>query len=80
MKITVYTLPDCVQCDHTKRQLDRMAVPYEVIDLSSDERALAYVQSLGYASAPVVVAGDHHWSGFRLEQLKGLVTGVRRDH
>jgi hypothetical protein len=27
---------------------------------------------LGYTAAPVVVAGDQHWSGFRLGYITGL--------
>jgi glutaredoxin-like protein NrdH len=31
------------------------------------------VKALGYISAPVVVSGDEHWSGFRIDRLNGLV-------
>lgn len=29
--------------------------------------------SLGYLQAPVVVAGDDHWAGFRPDRIKNLV-------
>jgi glutaredoxin-like protein NrdH len=33
--------------------------------------------ALGYLQAPVVVAGNEHWSGFRPDRIKGLSgTGV----
>lgn len=74
MKVTVYTLPDCVQCRQTKKMFDNADVPYNVIDLSTDEPALKMVQDLGYTSAPVVIADDKHWSGFRVEKIKNTIS------
>lgn len=71
--IIVYTLPACVQCDTTKRYLTRAEIPFTIIDLSADPAALEYVQTLGYTSAPVVIAGNQHWSGFRADKLAHLV-------
>lgn len=70
--VTVYTKPDCVQCDSTKRLMDREGIAYTSIDVTQDKDALDYVLSLGYQSVPVVVSGDVHWSGFRAERIKGL--------
>lgn len=72
MTVTLYTLPSCVQCDSTKKVLQRNEIPYNEIDLSVDDSAMEMVKSLGYASAPVVVAGDEHWSGFRPDRLSAL--------
>jgi glutaredoxin-like protein NrdH len=72
MSITVYTLPSCVQCDSTKKLLDRNELEYAVIDMSQDEAALELVKSLGYAAAPVVIAGDSHWSGFRPDKISEI--------
>jgi glutaredoxin-like protein NrdH len=74
MSITVYTLPSCVQCESTKKVLDKNNVEYSVIDLSEDEIAYEMVKALGYQAAPVVIAGDDHWSGFRPELLSALVS------
>jgi glutaredoxin-like protein NrdH len=71
-KVTVYTTPSCQQCEMTKRVLAKHAIEHEVVDLSKDEDSMSYVRELGYTAAPVVVAGDEHWSGFRLEKLNGL--------
>jgi glutaredoxin-like protein NrdH len=57
----------------TKRMLERNHVSYEAIDLSSSQEAVEKVRSLGYSSAPVVMAGEDHWSGFRLDKLKSLI-------
>lgn len=74
MHVTVYTLPACVQCDSTKRYLAKNNVPYSEVDLSVDVEAMDKVKAMGYASAPVVMAGDEHWSGFRPDKLSGLVS------
>lgn len=65
--ITVHSKPSCVQCNATYRALDAKGVAYEVVDLSTNDAALAYVmEDLGYSQAPVVVVSDQdHWSGFR---------------
>lgn len=70
--VTVYSLPNCVQCDSTKRLLTRSEVAFEEVDLSQDSDAMAMVRELGYSAAPVVVSGEDHWSGFRPDKLATL--------
>jgi glutaredoxin-like protein NrdH len=72
MAITVYTKPSCVQCTATYRALDSKGIEYEVLDLSADENALEAVKSLGYLQAPVVIADEDHWSGFRPDKIEEL--------
>lgn len=72
MSVTVYTLPQCVQCDTTKRMLERNNVEYTTVDLTQDADAYDMVKSLGYSAAPVVIAGEDHWSGFRIDKIKAL--------
>ena len=60
MTITVYSKPRCVQCTATYRALDKAGLSYETVDISLDVAALDQVRSLGYAQAPVVVAGGEH--------------------
>jgi glutaredoxin-like protein NrdH len=79
--VTVYTQPDCVQCDRTKKYLDdpkrgNMAGQYRTVDLAQDPEALAAVKALGYMAAPVVIVGnpgnnadETHWYGFRPDML-----------
>jgi len=74
MTVTVYTKPACVQCNATYKALDKQGIDYEVVDLSDDAEALDYVMSLGFAQAPVVVAGDESWAGFRPDRIKALAT------
>jgi glutaredoxin-like protein NrdH len=76
MSITVYTKPACVQCNATYRALDKAGIEYDVIDISEDAEARDFVMALGYLQAPVVVAGDDHWSGFRPDRIKSLATAA----
>lgn len=71
--LTVYTKPNCVQCDSTKRLLAREGVAYELVDILENGDALLTIKELGYLQVPVVVTalGDH-WSGFRPDKIKAL--------
>lgn len=68
----VYTKPLCVQCDATKRALNRAGIAYEIIDLTQDPDARAAVAARGFLQVPVVIADDDAWSGFRPDKLKQL--------
>ncbi|MGZ2452091.1 glutaredoxin-like protein NrdH [Rhizobium ruizarguesonis] len=72
MTITVYSKPACVQCTATYRALDRLGVDYDIVDISEDAEALDRVRSLGYMQAPVVIAGEQHWAGFRPDMISAL--------
>jgi len=76
MSITVYTKPSCVQCNATYRAMDAKGIRYEIVDLSSDEEALEKTKALGYLQAPVVVAGDEHWSGFQPDKINDLALRI----
>jgi glutaredoxin-like protein NrdH len=76
MTVTVYTKPACVQCTATYRALDKAGIEYTSIDISESADARDYVMALGYLQAPVVVAGDDHWSGFRPDRIKSLVVSA----
>lgn len=71
--ITVYTKPACIQCTMTKRSLDKLGLPYDIIDISEDTDAYDKVIALGFSSAPVVIAGDEAWAGFQPERISALV-------
>lgn len=72
MSVVIYTLPSCVQCDTTKRMMQKINVSYQEVDLSENEDAYQMVKALGYSAAPVVFAGDDHWSGFRPDRIQSL--------
>ncbi|MGG4610614.1 glutaredoxin-like protein NrdH [Providencia sp. Me31A] len=71
-EITIYSKPNCVQCNATYQALDRKQIPYQVIDLTEDIQALEMIRELGYQQVPVVVAGEQHWSGFRPDMINLL--------
>lgn len=75
-RVTVFSKPLCPQCDMTKKQLEKLGIEHRVIDVTADPEAYAYVKSLGYNQAPVVVVGDgeDHWGGFRIDRLRGLAS------
>lgn len=77
--VTVYTKPACVQCNATYKALEKngitynvVDITYNVVDITTNDEARDYVMSLGYLQAPVVVAGEDHWSGFRPDRVKSL--------
>ncbi|MBX4927548.1 glutaredoxin-like protein NrdH [Rhizobium binae] len=72
MSVTVYSKPACVQCTATYRALNRLGVDYDIVDISQDAEALDRVRSLGYMQAPVVIAGERHWAGFRPDMISAL--------
>ena len=72
MTITVYSKPACVQCTATTRALEARGLAYQLIDLTEDDDAMELVSSMGYRQAPVVVAGEAHWAGFRPDMIGSL--------
>ncbi|NKW11365.1 glutaredoxin-like protein NrdH [Ochrobactrum tritici] len=70
--VILYTKPACPQCSATKRALEKLGVEYSLIDVTKDDDAYALVAGLGYRQAPVVVAGEMHWSGFRPDMISSL--------
>ena len=75
--INVYSKPSCPQCTATYRKLKALGLPFNSIDVTEDADAAAFVRTLGYSQAPVVVVREgedehikKHWSGFRPDLLK----------
>lgn len=72
--IELFSKPRCVQCDATKRALDKMGIEYVVYDVTKDLDALRRLQTeTDYTQAPVVIVdGKESWSGFRIDRIKAL--------
>jgi len=79
MKITVWTLPSCVQCDNTKRQLDKRGIQYEVRDLKRNPKAVERFTELGLTAAPIIETDAKRWSGFRLDKINSLDVHLRTE-
>ena len=72
----MYTTPWCGYCHRLKSQLDREGITYDIVDITEVPEARDYVMALGYLQAPVVVAGNDHWSGFRPDRIKALASSA----
>lgn len=72
MTVTVFAKPHCPQCEATKRQLTKQGLEFEVVDITENPNTLADLQKAGFRQAPVVIAADASWSGFRPDLIKQL--------
>lgn len=74
MIITVYSRPNCVQCDATKRWLNKNERPYTEKPLDQHPEILEEAKAAGYTAAPVVILELHGqrivWGGFQITKLK----------
>ncbi|MCZ0716904.1 glutaredoxin-like protein NrdH [Aerococcus kribbianus] len=71
--VTVYSKPNCSQCNFTKRFLNDKNVTFQVKDITESDEALNEVKALGFQSLPVVVAdGQEPFNGFRPDKLQQL--------
>lgn len=70
---TVYTKPSCVQCDMTKRYMDKNGIEYTTVDITQDQEALDMILGMGFSSAPVVISGDLSFAGFQPDKINLLI-------
>lgn len=70
MKITVWELPNCVQCMQTKREFDKRGIIYTARKLTP--KAADKFLAMGFTSAPIIETDKKRWSGFRLDKIKSL--------
>jgi glutaredoxin-like protein NrdH len=71
--VVVYSNPNCQACEQTKRFLTLKEIPFEAKMIQDSPEVFSLIEEKGYASAPVVVAGEDSWSGFRLDKLNSLI-------
>jgi len=69
---TVYSKPACVQCDQTKKLLDKRGVQYNTVDITQDEEAYEMIVKMGFMSVPVVISGDQSWAGFQPDIINSI--------
>lgn len=69
---TVYTKPACVQCEQTKKLLDRNGVEYNVVDITKDQEAFEKIVAMGFQAAPVVISGNDSWAGFQPDKINAI--------
>ena len=74
MSVTVYTNPNCVQCEMTKKYLDKEGIEYTVENLQDEknyDKLVAFVEQ-GFKAAPIVVTDTDTWSGYKVDKLKEI--------
>lgn len=52
--VTLYTKPNCAQCNAVKAKLVNAGIEYDDIDLPSHPDDLNYLKDNGFTSAPVI--------------------------
>ena len=77
---TVFTKPHCPQCDATKRQLTKLGVPFETVDLAQNPSTLEQLQAAGFQQAPVVITPDNSWTGYRPDLIREVAQQVAADN
>ncbi len=63
--IKVYTKPNCPKCEELKHRLSQV-VEYEVVDVTRDSMALAFLIEQGYSSVPQVFINGEHTNMYNL--------------
>lgn len=70
MPAVVHTKPDCVQCDQTKKIMERDGIPFVTVEM--DANTIEGFKAQGLLSAPVVVSRIGSWAGFRPDKINEL--------
>jgi glutaredoxin-like protein NrdH len=75
--VTVFSKPDCVQCDWTKKVFNKRGIPFTERDVTVDKEAKEVLELNGFIGVPVVkvdIDRDHAdiWKGFKIDKLNGL--------
>lgn len=73
--LTVYSKPNCIQCEMTKIWLDQNKILYDTVDVIEHPEVLEEIRSLGFQSMPVVTLDENFnnaWVGYNLDRLLEL--------
>jgi glutaredoxin-like protein NrdH len=71
--ITIYSNPNCVQCETTERYLTNNNIEFKSKLIKDSPEIMPLIEEKGYTTAPIVVTDTDSWSGFRIEKLYGLL-------
>ncbi|MDG3141637.1 glutaredoxin-like protein NrdH [Streptococcus suis] len=72
-KITIFSKNNCMQCNMTKKFLEKEGASFQEINIDEHPEYIEHVKSLGFSAAPVIQAGDTVFSGFQPSKLKEIV-------
>ena len=79
MKITLWTKPNCPQCEMTKKVFDQEQIIYQVKRLDKSPKATERFIEMGFMSAPIVETDDRRWAGFRISKIRSLANHLRTE-
>lgn len=77
MEITVWTKSFCVQCEQTKKRLDKLGIRYTEANLEENPDKVEEFKAQGLMAAPIVVTDTTAWSGFRPDKLDGVARYIK---
>lgn len=70
LTVTIYSKPNCPQCDATKRRFNKHGIEYIEIDARDHAETL---REMGYSQVPVVVTDSGEtWSGYRPDRIRAF--------
>lgn len=76
--ITVYSKPDCGDCNKTKNDLNLLEIPYVEINMMESKESLKHVRSLGYKQAPVLETQEgSHWAGYSEKDINNFAAKLK---
>ena len=83
MDVTIYSKPNCPQCEATKRKFTKEGVAFREVDVTEDRRAFMRVRDeWGYQRVPVIEVRDEgfdvRWDGFRPDRMKAVIDEFNR--
>ena len=71
--ITIYSKPNCMACNFSKKYLEDKGVEFEEINVFEDAEALAMLRDKGFSQMPVVVINGEFHTGFQPNLLAKAV-------
>ena len=77
--LTVYSKPNCIQCEMTKMWLTKNNIEFETVDIEANTEAFELLKHYGFTSLPVVAIDDEFdnpdkaWAGFQIDKLEALL-------
>lgn len=73
MKIQIWTKSNCVQCEQTKKMMDKLNIEYVEENLEENPLMVEGFKQQGLLAAPIVVTDTGlRWSGFRIDKIKNI--------
>ncbi len=76
-RVLVYTKENCQPCRMTKMLFDANGVEYDEVDITNDPKRQADLYAAGHREMPVVITSFEVWTGFRPQQIRGVINGRR---